>query len=181
MIRNSSTGMPLTKEQKNQVVEKLKETLDKQKVIFFIDFKKLGAKDFFVLKEKLKEVEAIVYVAKKSLMKIAFDKKKIPIGDFQESKAQAALVFGFGDEILPIKTVYDFSQVHKTPEILGGVYEGAYLGSEKAIELAKLPSKHELLAKLVGSLSSPLSKSVYIFQANIKGLVVALDAIGKSK
>jgi large subunit ribosomal protein L10 len=47
--------------------------------------------------------------------------------------------------------------------------------------LAQLPGRQELLAKMVGSLSSPISGFVNVLQGNIKGLVLALSAISKNK
>ena len=54
-------------------------------------------------------------------------------------------------------------------------------GAEDMITLAQLPTRPELLARLVGSLSSPVSGLVYVLKGKLKGLVLALNAIGKNK
>jgi len=168
--------MAKTKEQKKEVIEKLRENLEKQKVMFFVDFQKLKAEELFDLRQKLKETKALLYVAKKNLMKIAFKEKKIPV-DVEELRGQVAVIFGWGDELLPLKTIFDFWQEHKSPEILGGFYEGEFIGSEKAIELAKLPSREELLARFVRSIATPISNFGNVLQANIKGLIYILSQV----
>jgi len=169
--------MALNKEQKKEVVKKLEENLAKQKAIFFIDFQKLKAKELFALRNRLKEKGgAVLYVAKKNLIKIAFEKKKIPV-EVKKLKGQIGLVFSFDNEILPAKIIYNYWQEYKSPEILGGFYEKEFLESEKVIELAKLPSKEVLLAKLVGNLSGPTSNLVNSLRNNLQKLVYILSNI----
>lgn len=168
--------MALTKEQKKQVVEKLKENLAKQKAMFFIDFQKLKAKELFDLREKLKAINSLLYIAKKNLIKIAFEEKKIPV-NVEELNGQIGLVFSFADEILPAKIIYQAWQKHRSPEILGGFYEGESVEGEKVIELAKLPSKEELLARLVGTISAPISNFANVLQANMRNLVYILGQL----
>ena len=168
--------MPLTKEQKKEVVAKLKENLEKQKVIFLIDFQNLKAEELFDLRKKLKENDSLLYVAKKNLIKIGFKEKKIPI-DVEKLKGQVALVFGFKEGLLPAKTIYKFWEEHKNPEILGGFLENEFVEAEKVIELASLPSREELLARLIISMNSPTYNFVNVLQANIKGLTCVLTNI----
>ena len=168
--------MALSKQQKSKVIENIKQDLDKQKSIFFIDFQKLKAKELFDLRRKLKEINALLYIAKKNLINIAFQDKKIPV-KIKDLTGQIGIVFGFEDQIAPAKIVYEFQEKYKSPEILGGFYEKEFINQEKAIELAKLPSKQELLARLVGTLNAPSYKFVNILQGNMQNLVYILSKI----
>lgn len=177
---NRSFFMPLTKEQKKKIIEDLKEKIARQKVIIFVDFTGLKVKDLSFLRKKLKTSGNEIKVAKKTLIGIAFKENKI---EFEPKKlpGEIALVLGYNDEISPAKIVWEFSQEHPNLKILGGFFENKFFETEKIIELAKLPTKEELLARLVGSISAPISNFVNILQANIKGLILALNAISKSK
>ena len=62
---------------------------------------------------------------------------------------------------------------------MGGYFEEKYQDAPSMVLLATLPSREELLGRLVGSIASPMQKLVYVFQGNIKGLILALDAIAK--
>ncbi|MDO8265140.1 MAG: 50S ribosomal protein L10, partial [Candidatus Parcubacteria bacterium] len=86
------------------------------------------------------------------------------------------------DEVMPAKIAYQFSQKNANLKILGGLIEsqrGSLLGTEQVIELAKLSSKEELLARLVGSIAAPMSGFANVLQGNIRNLVYVLNAIKK--
>ena len=168
--------MALTKEQKQNKVEKLQELIAKQKAMIFVSFSGLKAKDIEDLREKLNEVGAKIMIAKKSLAGLAFKEKKINF-EKQEFEDELAIVFGFEDELSPIKAVYNFSKEKNNLKIISGYVEKEKAGVEEMIALAQLPSKQELYAKLVGTMFAPVSNFVNVQRQNIKGLFYAFDAI----
>jgi len=172
--------MALSKEQKIKIIGKLRESITKQKAMVFVNFAGLKAKDVESLREKLGKIGSKFIVAKKTLAKLAFSEEKI---DFPEKDInnELAIVFGFEDEIAPAKVLYDFSKDQENLQIIGGYMESAFLAGEKMIILAQLPSRKELFANLVGTLSAPISNFVYVQKANIKGLIYALEAIKNNK
>ncbi|MFH1656824.1 MAG: 50S ribosomal protein L10 [Candidatus Nealsonbacteria bacterium] len=165
--------MPLTKEEKKQVIENLKEKIDKQKSIVFVSIENLKAKDFNELRSQLKENDCLLFVVKKTLLNLASKEKNLLI-DTEKLKGEIALIFGFKDEISAAKISNNFSKKNEYLEILGGVFENKFIDKEKVIALAKIPSKEELLSKLVGSIASPISGFVNVLQGNIKGLINVL-------
>lgn len=169
-------NMAITKEQKKAVVEKIKENLKKQKVIFFIDFEKSKAHEIFNLRNKLKEAGALLYVARKSLINIAFKNEKISV-DMEQFQGQLGLVFGFEDEILPIKTIYNLSKERDLPLILGGFFQKQFIDAQTTIELAKLPSREELLTQLLNGLSTPMFNFANVLGGNIRSLLLVLSNI----
>ena len=171
--------MALTKEQKQKILEDLKEKIAKQKAMVLVGITGLKVKDISDLRKKLKASDGNLKVAKKTLIERAFKENKLDFNkrDYQE---ELALAFGFKDEILPAKTVYEFSETKPELKVLGGFFEGKFLESEKVIELAKLPTKEQLLARLVSSISAPVSNFVYALNYNIKGLVYLLSTIKKA-
>ena len=170
--------MALNKSQKKKIIDDLKEKIEKQKIIFFVDLKGLKVKDLSNLKKRLKKVDSQIKVSKKTLLRIALKEKRIEL-DTQKLEGEIASVFGFKDEILPAKTAYQFSLENKNLRILGGYFEGKFREAEEMITFAQLPTKDELLGRLVGSISAPISNFVYVLNANIKGLIYALSAIKK--
>ena len=168
--------MALTKAQKKKILDELKEKIAKQTVMIFVDFTGLKVKDLSSLRKKLKSVGNEIKVAKKTLMGIAFKKAKLEI-EPKKMSGEVALVFSYKDQISPAKMVYQFSQENPNLKILGGFFENKFREAEEIIALAKLPSREELLAKLVGSISSPISNFVNVLQANIKGLLQVLTQV----
>ena len=172
--------MPTTKEQKKIILEGLNERVKKQTTIIIVDFTGLKAVESFALRESLKEVNAELKVAKKTLIQLALKNNNLD-KNIREMSGEIGLVFGYQDEILPAKAVYDFSKKNEKLKILGGFFENKFQEAEKFIELAKLPSREELLGKLVGSISSPITGFVRSLQYNLKGLIFALNAIKENK
>jgi len=170
--------MALTREQKKKIIERLKENIDKQKSMVFVSLENLKAKEIFDLRKKLKESDCLLMVVKKTLLKIAFNEKKLKI-DEDKIKGQFALIFGFRDEILPAKIAYQFSLENKNLKLLGGFFDGKFRDLEEVIVLAKTPAREELLAMVVRSVSAPVFNFVNVLQGNIKGLLYILSAIKK--
>lgn len=170
--------MPFTKTQKQKIIEDLKEKIARQKIIIFVDFTGLKVKALSALRKKLKKIDSELKVAKKTLMEIAFKTAKLNL-EAKKIPGEVALAFGYKDEISPAKIVWEFSQENLNLKILGGILENNLIDAERIIEVAKLPVKEELLAKLVSSISAPITNFVNVLQGNIKGLIYALSAIKK--
>lgn len=169
--------MALTKQQKQKIIEDLRGKIDKQKAIVLVDFTGLKAADFFDLRKKIKKINSELKVAKKTLLELVFKEKGLKI-DTKKIKGEISLIL-IEDEIASAKTVYQFTQRNPNLKILGGYFRNEFKSAEWVVELAKLQSKEELLAKLIGSLKSPISNFVNALEGNIKGLIYALSAIKK--
>lgn len=174
--------MALTKEKKQKSLKDLKEKISKQKSVIFADFSKVNSKDLFSLRKKLKEAGCALKVGKKTLIRIAFGQSNISFWNKMKSSmpGQLALVFGIEDEIAPARISNQFSKTNENFKILGGIFENRFIEKEKVLALANLPSREELLRKIVGSIASPLSGFITVLQGNIKGLVVVLSKIKQS-
>lgn len=170
--------MALTKAKKQEVLEDLKEQIAKQKAMVLVGITGLKVKDISDLRRKLKSSDGNLKVIKKTLIEKAFKENKLDF-DKRKYKEEMAVAFGFKDELLPAKTVYRAGLANDKLKILGGFINNEFNEAESIVALAKLPSREELLAKLVGSISAPVSNLVYALNYNIKGLVYALSLIKK--
>lgn len=168
--------MALTREKKEEIIEDLKQKFTIQKAIVLVDFEGLDSKSLFKLRDELKELKCQFQVIKKTLFKKTLEtlKEKSLAKKIGQIKGQLALAFGLEDEMSPSKICYQFSQKNENLRILGGILGNEFLEKEKIIEFAKLPSRAELLARLVGSLSAPISNLANVLQGNIKGLIYVL-------
>ena len=171
--------MALTKEQKQKQIKDIKEKVLNQKSMVFVDFNKVSSKDMFSLRTLLKESGCNLKIAKKTLIRIAFGQSNISFWNKIKSAVpgQLALVFGIEDEVAPARISNQFAIKHENFKILGGIFENRFIEKEKVLALANLPTKQELLGRMVGSISSPMSGFITVLQGNIKGLVVVLSKI----
>lgn len=172
--------MPLTKEQKQDIVSNLEKSIEKQKSIVFVGFDGVNVKEITQFRELLKDGGNEMKVAKKSLMKIALKNKDIEF-EPQELEGEVAMVFGYEDEIAPSKLSYDFSKKNEKIKILGGFLENKFYEVSDVIKLAQLPNKEQLLGMLVGTLNAPTTNLVGVLSGNTRKLVYALSQIRDKK
>ncbi len=168
--------MPKTKAQKTATLQGLGKHIEKQHSILFVDYKGLKVKELLFLRKQLKGLGAKLQVAKKTLLKKALQEKGIGM-DVKGMEGQVAVVFAFEDAFSPVQSVAAFARTAEKLKILGGYIENQVRDSNTMREIAFLPSKEELLGRLVGSIASPMSGFLNVMQGNIKGLIVALSAI----
>lgn len=170
-----------TKDQKANLVDDLAEKVKAQKVVLFSDFHGLSVAKQQELRRVLRKENAEYKVAKKTLISRAFNAAKIPFL-FESYKGELGVIIGFGDEVSPAKSLYKFARANaETFKIIGGIVGTRELSGEEVVALARLPSKEELVAQLVGVLSSPIRGLMNVLNGNQRKLVVALAAIAKNK
>jgi large subunit ribosomal protein L10 len=162
-------NMPITKLQKGQTLKDLEEKFSRAKVVYFAENKGLSVKDATNLRKKLHDEGVDFVVAKKTLMKLAAKNQNLPEITDETIPGPIAAVIGYAEDmILPSKLVKDFGDtVEKKVVLTGGIMDGKLLSKAEAIELASLPSKQQLLARLVGTMKAPLTG----FYMVIKGLL----------
>lgn len=170
----------LTRKQKEQIVEDLSDKIKRQKSLIFIDAKGVKVGDIQKLKRELKKVEAEYRVAKKTLIDLALkkEKKEMDISDFSGS---LAIGLGYKDPISLIKIFAKFAKGKEGFKILGGLVEDKIVDAIQIKELSRIPSREELLAKLVWSIKAPISGFVNVLQGNLRNLVGVLNAIKSNK
>ena len=88
-----------------------------------------------------------------------------------------AIAFGYEDPVAPARILKGF--MDKNPDKITlkmGVVEGEFYDEAKIIALAEIPSREELIAKLLGSLKAPMSNFVYLLDAVAKKQDEAVEA-----
>jgi large subunit ribosomal protein L10 len=161
--------MPITKDKKREIIEKVSKLLKDSKSVVFFHFKGFSVKNTMEMRRKLKESKVGYLVAKKTLAKRAFDEAKVS-GSMPELVGEIALAYS-PDLTAPAREVFNFQKKFKDNiAIVGGIFEGKYLGQTEMVAIAEIPSQQTLYAQFVNIINSP-----------IQGLVMALDGIAKKK
>ncbi len=175
--------MPKSKIQKQEILRNLEEKIKKSKSVVFAGFNALTVKDNENLRAQLRQENSEYYVAKKTLMNIAF-KDQIEGLNVRDLDGKLAAIFSYEDEVAPAKVIGNFRKDKEKQErvfFLGGILENKLLSKEEVEALSQLPSKTELYAKLVGSLNAPISGFVNALAGNLRNLVYVLKAIEEKK
>ena len=164
----------ISKEQKKEITTSLIDKLSRQKSVIFFDYTGLKVNEFQELRSKLREQEIECQAYKKTLIALSLEKASFKGIKIEDLPGQVALIFGYNDEILPSKILYDFSKENEEVKILSGFVQGEYLDNPNIISLAKLPSRQELLGKVVSSILSPVSNFTYVLNGNLIKLINVL-------
>lgn len=174
--------MPKSKQQKQEIFRDITERLKKAKSVVFTSFNGLGVKDNEAIRTALYDENSEYYAAKKTLLKLALNDQKIDGAEAAQFDGQVAVTFGYGDEVTPAKVLAKFVKSSDGKiQFLGGILENRYLDANAVSELATLPSKEELYAKVVGSINAPVSGFVNVLAGNLRSFVRVLSAIQETK
>ncbi len=171
--------MALTKEQKQAQVAELTAKLKEAKSVMFSHYIGLNVEDASDLRGKLLENDAEMKVAKKTLMKLAFKEAGYPDIEPDNLEGPVACIFSFADAISGAQTAFKFSKDHDQVKLIGGVFDGKLIGPDQALELAKMASREELLAKFVGLLNSPLVSFASMCTSPLGGFARALSQVAE--
>ncbi|MEA3248730.1 MAG: 50S ribosomal protein L10 [Patescibacteria group bacterium] len=172
--------MPKTREQKEAEVREIVEGLGEAKSVVLADLSPLKVSESTELRHKAAEEDVKIRAVKKTLFHMACEEAKV---DYDEAALDGSimLLMGKGDEIAPARLVAGLRKTHKELGIHGGLLESKWMSSAEVVALAKLPSKDQLIAQVVGSVRAPLSGLVGVLQGNLRGFVYALNAMKDSK
>ena len=173
--------MAKTRQQKETAVKDLTDKMTKAKAMVFVNFDGLKVKEVEELRKNFRTENIDYLVAKKTLMKIAFKDAGVEGVDEKTFAKEVGTVIGYDDEVAPARVVEKFAKEHEALKSIGGILEGKFVTREKVVELSKLPSKEQLLARVVGSIKAPISGFVNVLAGNLRGLVQVLDAIKNTK
>jgi len=173
--------MAVTKARKADVLKKLDDKFGKAKAIYFSDYRGIPVKKLGALRKKLREAGVDYVVAKKTLYKITLKKHNLPDVPDDILAGPVGAAIGYDDIVTPVKILKEFTKEAEQLQILGGVAEGKLISKAQALELASLPSREQLLAKLVGSLKSPLYGIHGALSGVLRKFVYAMAAVRDKK
>lgn len=156
--------MPKNRAQKADIVTKLADKARRMKSAVFTSIGGYTMEDADKMRAQGRKEGVEFVVAKKTLLVRALKDAglDIPSDTFEGSILTA---FGMQDEVAPAKLIAALSKDRESIKIVGGLMEGKTVDAAYIKTLAKLPSKKELYAKLVGSIYAPVSGFVRVLNA----------------
>ncbi len=156
-------------EMKKGVVAEIAEKLQKSASCVVVDYKGLKVEELTELRNKFREAGIDYKVYKNTLVRrAAAEVGNMAQFDDVNLVGTNAIAFGYEDPVAPAKIVNDFAKTHPKLELKMGFVEGEFYDAENIKKLAEIPSREELIAKLLGSLKAPVSNFVYLVDAIAK-------------
>jgi large subunit ribosomal protein L10 len=160
---------------KIQEVEEITELLKGSSLTILTHYRGLSVTAMQDFRKNLRESGASFRVVKNTLTGIAADNAEMSeIREFLEGPT--AIVTSGEDPVGPAKATREFARTSRILEIRAGVLDGAIVSAAEVERLATLPSREELLAKVVGGLNAPLAGMVGVLSGPIRSLAYVLQA-----
>ena len=166
----------MRRSQKQEVVAELQAAVDEHPHLVVTGYRGLSVKEMTELRRALKNHGAHLKVVKKTLFLRALGQgARAGLADHLDGPV--AVTFVSGDAANVLKEISTFARTHEQLGFQGGWVDGNLFDGRQLAELAALPARNELLGRLVGVLSAPLSQLVGTLQAVPRDLVLTLQAI----
>lgn len=162
-------------EQKQTVIQGIVSNLEGAKSIVVVDYRGLTVEQDTVLRKSLREANVTYKVYKNSMMKFAFEGT-----DFAQLNGvlagPSAIAISYDDATAGPRVLKQMSKDMKALEFKAGVVEGTLYDAEGVVKVASVPSRDELIAKLLGSFKSPIAS----FARTMKALSDKVAEEGKA-
>ena len=163
-----------------ETVKSLTEKLDKANAIYFTDYIGLDVVSITKLRKEFVSNDIEFTIAKNTLIKLAAkDAGMQGLDEFLNGPTAMAL--SYNDPTNPAKVIKNFLKDFDKPAVKGMILDGQVFEGEEFEKIASLPSKEQLLSKLVGMLNSPMSKLSSTLGSPVSGLLGALEQLNSKK
>ena len=156
--------MNKNRELKEAKVAEIKEKLEKSKAVILSKYQGLSVEEDTTLRKNLREAGVEYKVYKNTLVILAAKELGLD-GIIEHLEGPVSIAFSYEDSTLPARLLNDFAKDHKKLELKAGIVEGEIYDENKIKQLATIPSKEVLIAKLLGSIKSPISSFARVLSA----------------
>ncbi|OGR37347.1 MAG: 50S ribosomal protein L10 [Desulfovibrionales bacterium GWA2_65_9] len=170
----------MNRQDKAQIIEQLHEKAARANIAVVTDFKGMGVEEMTLLRAKLREAGVDYQVVKNTLARLALTDTSHAVLN-ERLKENCAVALGYEDPVALAKALSEFAKGSKKLTLRYGSLEGKFLDEEGVKQLAMLPSKPELLAKLLGTMNAVPTNFVGVFAAILRNFLYALNAIKEQK
>jgi len=168
------------RDDKAQVVAEIKGKLSGSSSSILIDYRGLTVGEVTELRKQFRESGVDYKVYKNTLTELAA--KELGMDELIPFlKGPTAIAFGVNDPVAPAKILTESIKKFKKMELKAGVVEGKIIDADGVRALADLPSREELIAKMLGSMNAPITGLVTVLGGTMRAFVYALNAVREQK
>lgn len=174
----------MNKTDKVKLGSEIKEKFLKSQLVIFADYKGLEANQANVLRAKVRGANGEVKVLKNNIARVVAKDGSLGEGTKQlldSVVGPTVCAFSYGDPAALAKVMNEFSKDNEAFQLKESLMAGKSLKVDEIQQLANLPSREVLLARLLGQLNAPITNFVSVLAAVPRGLVTVLSAIEKKK
>ena len=170
--------MALTKQKKQEVLQEVGRLLAESKMTVVAKYDGTNVKQMQTLRRQAKENETVVKVIKNRLVVQALSESDLYKGaDKSELTSQLLYAFNSADEVAPAQALAQFAKKNPSIQFVGAfTAEGRFIGKDDVTALAALPSKNQLIAGVINTLTSPVNGVMSGLSGGLSGILSGLEA-----
>ncbi|MCA9312949.1 50S ribosomal protein L10 [Candidatus Nomurabacteria bacterium] len=170
--------MAISRDKKQSLVSEMTDLLSSAKMTVFAQYDGLSVSDLQKLRRAAREQGVSIKVIKNRLVKVALlQNDTLKNVDTSVLVGQLLYAVSQKDEVAPAQVLANFAKTNGELKLTGAISnEGNLLSAEDVKALATLPSKNELIAQVIATLSSPLNDVVSGLSGNLHGLLDGIEA-----
>lgn len=170
----------MNRTEKTDAIAKMAETVGSAPHAFLIDFQGINVPDVTELRRQVRATGSDYVVLKNTLALRAF--KDVPIGALSEHfTGMTAVAYSKTDIVQLAKVLHQFGKTNPKVKVKAALVEGRPVPATALESLASMPSRTELLARLVGLLQSPMRRLVVALSAPQRKLAMTISAVAEQK
>jgi large subunit ribosomal protein L10 len=156
-------------------IDELAERLERSQLTIIADYRGLSVSALQDFRARLRPMESEFRVAKNTLTRIAAERVGIQ-GLESQLEGPTAILFAFGDVVAPAKAISDFARASRILQVRAGVMNGQVVTAADVEAISTLPSREELLGRLVGMLASPMARTVGVLSGPARSMAYVANA-----
>lgn len=161
--------------EKTTTIDELADSLQRAKLAVLTDYRGLKVGDLQTLRRTLRTSGSEFHIAKNTLTRIAAERIGIE-GLRPMLEGPLALVFAYDDPVGASKAITDFARTSRILTIKGAVLDNRVISAGDVEELASLPSKEVLQARVLGMLVSPMARTLGVLGGPSRSMAYLLQA-----
>jgi len=170
----------MNREEKAAVISEFSDGIGQATNAFLIDFKGITVPQVTELRRQVRESGSNYVVVKNTLALIAV--KDSPLTQIKDQfSGMTAVAYNTTDAVILAKALTKFAKDVPAVQFKGALLNGQIVPATEIQNIANLPSREELVSKLLYLMQHPIRGLVTVLQANIRNLAVVLDQVAKQK
>jgi large subunit ribosomal protein L10 len=174
--------MPSTKvlNKKREELKELSEKIKTAQSFVIADYRGINVEEVTGLRNELRKAGVEYKVIKNTLTRFAAKENGLE-ELIPHLEGPTAIAISYEDAVAPAKILSEYVKKNENFKLKVGYVDGKVISVAEIEQLAKIPSKEVLVAKVLGGLQSPMYGLVNVLNANIRGLVIALNAVAQKQ
>jgi large subunit ribosomal protein L10 len=171
----------MKRSEKEAIISEVAEKAARAVAMYFADFSKLTVAEETELRREFRKSGVEYNVVKNTLARKALEQLTGYDRVYDKLVGPTGIAFSYDDPSAPAKIIKKYSEKLGKFKLKAAVIEKQVYDATKLDELARMPSRKDMIAAILGSLQSPASGIVGAINAVARDLVYVLDAIEKKK